>query len=472
MSFLYGFLLSAICLIWAFVYMKTYQLVGYKMSNFIKQVWQFKLSFGDKNRLQFTKRMIRFVVLYFLIIYGLLVIICKFSPHWALIILNFIVIFLFTPILIVIVHYIIWPLEHLIKCYYIQKASKKLGNKKIIKIGITGSYGKTSTKNILAQILEKEYKVCVTPASYNTEMGICKTVLENLDDEDVFIAEMGARHIGDIKKLCKIVKPQHAILTTVGKQHIETFKTLENIEKTKFELLDNLQRGGFAVINGDSPSNIKLYNNCTVPKFLTCKEGGFAYATDEHIDKTGSAFTLVIDGTRLPLKTKLLGKCNIDNIVSACALAYLLGVSLEDIKSAVASLEPTPHRLQLISKGKICIIDDSYNSNVVGSAEALKVLSCFEGRKIVITPGFVEMGQDQSMANFKFGGLIADSADYVIVMNETNKNDLLSGLISHNFKQNHIFFAKTRQEQQNLIKKLTCENCVILFENDLPDNFE
>lgn len=471
MSFLYGLIPSAICLAWAFVYMKIYQLVGYKMGAFWDSICQFKFAFGSKNKLVLTKRMWRYIVTYFIVTYALFVIICEFLSL-GLVILNFFVLFLLTPLLMTLVHYILWPVEKLIKFYYLKKAKKKLESKNCIRIGITGSFGKTSTKNILAQILEKEYKVCVTPASYNTEMGICKTILEKLDDEDVFIAEMGARHIGDIKVLTEFVKPQHAILTTIGKQHIETFKSLANIEKTKFELLQYMGRDGYAVINGDSPSNVRLYKKCQVPKFLTCQEGSFAYAKDIKVDSFGSAFTLVLDGKELSLKTKLLGRCNIHNIVSASALAYLLGVSLNDIKSAVAKLEPTPHRLQLLRNNKINIIDDSYNSNMVGSFEALSVLKSFEGRKIVITPGFVEMGSEQSISNFKLGTQIADVADYVIIMNETNKNDLLSGLISHNFNQKHVFFAKTRHEQQELIKKLTCEECVILFENDLPDNFE
>ena len=472
MSFLYGALLCIICLIWAFVYMKIYQLVGYKMYLFWDSVVQFKFAFGSKNKLVLTKRMWRFIVVYALLVYALFVIICEFSGHWAIILMDFLVIFLFSPLMLSLVHYILWPIEKLIKCYYMKKAAKKLASKNCIRIGITGSYGKTSTKNILAQILEKEFKVCVTPASYNTEMGICKTILEKLDDEDVFIAEMGARHIGDIKILTNFVKPQHAIITTIGKQHIETFKTLANIERTKFELLEYMGRGGYAVINGDSPSNVRLYKKCQVPKFLTNVENSFAYAKDIKVDKFGSTFTFIIDGKEIQLKTKLLGKCNIDNIVSASALAYLLGVSLNDIKSAVACLEPSPHRLQLFRNGKINIIDDSYNSNVIGSREALNVLKSFEGRKIVITPGFVEMGNEQSISNFKLGAHIADVADYVVIMNETNKNDLLSGLISHNFNQKQIYFAKSRQEEQNIIKKLTCENCVILFENDLPDNFK
>ncbi len=471
MSFLYGFIMLAILVLWAYVYMKTYQLEGYKIGKFFDKALSFNLANGKKNKLILTKRMWRYIITYIIFTYALMVINCQFTPHWALIIFNFLVYFLLTPVFMVIVHYIILPIEILIKKYYMGKAARKLATKSCKRIGITGSFGKTSTKNILASILEKEFKVCVTPASYNTEMGICKTILEKLDDEDVFIAEMGARNKGDIRILTEFVRPQYAILTTVGPMHLESFKTIENIEQTKFELLQFMDRDGSAVINGDGKSNLKLYKKCKVSKFLTCVEGSFAWAKDIKTGKNGSSFTLMIEGQEVRLTTRLLGKCNIDNIVTASALAYIMGITLKDIKDAVAKLEPTPHRLELIKNGNVNIIDDSYNSNLTGALEALNVLKNFEGRKIVITPGFVEMGEKQSDLNFRLGAEIADIADYVIVMNETNKNDILSGLISHNFKQGNIFFANDREKQKEYIARLSSEGCVILFENDLPDNF-
>ena len=134
------------------------------------------------------------------------------------------------------------PIENVIICSYIKKAKIKLQSLPCKKIAITGSFGKTSTKNILFQILSQKYKVCATPKSYNTPMGICKTILENLTEkDDFFIVEMGARHEGDIAFLCKLVGADYGILTPVGNCHIETFKTLENVEKTKFEICENVK---------------------------------------------------------------------------------------------------------------------------------------------------------------------------------------------------------------------------------------
>ncbi len=471
MSFFYAFLVSLCMLAWSYVYMKTYQLDAYNIGKFFNNALSLHLAYGRKNKLKFTKRLVRFILTFFICTYALLAVVFYFSSHWALIVMDSVLLILFTPVIMILVHYILYPLEILIKKYYMNKASKKLASKKCVKVGITGSFGKTSTKNILYEILSKEFKVCVTPANYNTEMGITKAILERLDDDDVFIAEMGARHKGDIEVLTKFVNPDYAVLTTIGNQHIETFSSLENIEQTKFELLKFMKKEGKAVINGDSPSNLKLFKRCNSVKFLTCVKDGFAYAENVKTSSEGSSFDMVIEGKNIPLKTRLLGQCNIDNIITAAALGYIMGISLEDIQDAVAGLEATPHRLELIKSGKINIIDDSYNSNIIGATQALNVLSCFSGRKIVVTPGFVELGEEQGGANFRLGALIADVCDYVIVMNEVNKHQILSGLISHNFNQKHIYYARTRNEQKEILAGLTCSNCTILFENDLPDNY-
>lgn len=463
--------LSVIFFFWSLIFFKIYQLSRYNIGIFFEEIFAFRFAFGDKNKIVWTKRLLRFSLLYFCVSFALFFVITYFVYHAVLIILNIIVIFLLTPVLITVVHYIIWPLEALIKKCYLLRAKAKLNKKKIIKIGITGSFGKTSTKNILTSILEKQYKVCSTPFNYNTEMGITKTVLEILDDHDIFIAEMGARKRFDISKVASLVHPNIAIFTSIGNAHLQTFKTVSEIEKTKYELCENLTKDGKAIFNGDSKSTLKLYRKFKGNKFLTNIDKSFAYAKNVQCNCDGSKFELVLDGKIFNVSTKLLGMCNIDNIVTAAACAYILDVPATDILDAIKMIEPTPHRLQILSKSPI-VIDDSYNSNEVGFSQALEVLSKFPGKKIVVTPGIVELGKEQKSVNFKIGCKIADVADFIVIMNETNKNDLYSGAISHNFNSKNIFFANTRKKQEEILKLLVNENSVVLFENDLPDNYK
>ena len=464
--------LVVVGLLCSYFLVKTYQLCGYKIGKFAWQCLNLNFSTGNKNRLVFTKRLTRFLVVLAALYGGLFFLPLHFVQSWVLVLFDCLVVLCFSPCWIVLAHFVCLPFEEMIKHFYICKAKRKLARKKVIKIAITGSYGKTSLKNILTHILEKEYKVCSTPKNYNTEMGTTLSVLKYLDDHDIFIAEMGARKKKDIAKLTKIVKPDYGIITAIGNCHMESFKTLQNVADTKYELAENIAENGKMFFGGQNDGALKLYKKFSGNNILAGVDGGFAYAKNERIDSNGLSFCLVLDGNEIEVQTALLGRFNIDNIVLASAVAYSLGVSLRDIKNAIKTLEPTPHRLQLIKTPHCYILDDAYNSNEVGFAEALELLAKFEGRKIVVTPGMVELGGRQQEENFKLGGKIADVCDYLIIMNNTNKNELLSGAISHNFKKENIFFAQNRQQQKELLQLLSCKDCVILFENDLPDNFD
>ncbi len=471
MNYFFAVLFSIIMPVFSFYFYKTYQLGGYRISSFFDIIFTKGLAIGDKNKLVFTKRMVRAICLHVVICTILLFCIFIYSSLglgflWTL------MVYLFSPLLLMLAHIFMLPIENLIKLYYIKKAKKKLSQKNCKIIGITGSFGKTSTKNILKALLEKSFKVCATPLNYNTEMGLTKTILEHLDDEDFLIAEMGARHKGDIKKLCDIAKPEIAIITTVGLQHVQTFGSLEVIEETKSEIIENSWADASVFVNCDSPSSNRIYHACKKNKFACNRYKTYAYASDVTFDENGSKFILNLDGDALNVKTKLLGRCNVDNIVLASAVAYFLGISKIDIIDAIKNLTPTQHRLELIKNKDVCVLDDAYNSNLTGAKEALSVMSTFKGRKIVVTPGFVELGVEAGKENFTLGASIADVADYVIIMNEINKNFLLSGLISHNFDRSKIFFASTREQQKKILATLTCEKAVILFENDLPDNYK
>ena len=470
MDVLYSFFVALALTVLMFSLLKTYQLENYRIKKYLHRIIKFNIAFGDKNHIKFTKRMLRMIFCVFLLIFIIfLLIFCLIKNVYvelAMIIAGVILLLL----LLVLSHFVIFPIDKIIMRYYISKAKKKLKMMPCRKIAITGSFGKTSTKNILFEILSEKYRVCATPKSYNTPMGICMAILNKLSPlDDFFIVEMGARHKGDIAFLCNLIGADYGILTPVGKCHIETFKTLNNVEKTKFELCQNVK--DFMVINGKSESNLRLYDKCEKKKYLICKDGSFAYADEIKFIEGKTKFVLHIDDKSILVSTKLLGRANVDNIVVASSLAYLLGVNLLDVKRGIENLSPSPHRLEVI-KGYATVIDDSYNSNFEGFKQALEVLKSFSGHKILVTPGMVELGTMQYKLNHDIALEIAKVCDKVIVMNKVNKKAIVDGLCKANFNMKNVIFATTRKEQTEILKSVITKESVVLFENDLPDNYK
>ena len=381
------------------------------------------------------------------------------------------------------------PMEKAISRWYYNDARKRLkAHKDLIVIGVTGSYGKTSTKNYLYRILSEQYNVLVTPGNFNTTLGVVRTVREQLQPwHQVFIVEMGAKQPGDIQEICELVHPSIGIVASVGPMHLETFGSLENIQKTKFELVRALPADGFAAINADSPgiaSYRDVPTHCCVVRYGV-RNGDFralnvAYSTE------GSSFDL----GGVTMKTTLLGESNIQNILAACAVATRLGVSPERQKCAIAKLQQVEHRLFVSRRGAYTVIDDAYNSNPGGAAMALDVLRDFRGgRKFLITPGFVELGTAQAEECRKLGYKAASCADVLMIVNKVNRDAILSGareaMAEASSRTDGASSPKetVRLTEENihcpddlsvvfpLLDKLVRPGDVVLYENDLPDTF-
>ncbi len=431
-----------------------------------------------KTPLKMTNRMNRAIILLFIL--------C-FVISFGLIILSsmFLSIFRFgavalspllLPILVPFVHWVMKPLEHAINKGYIKKSAKKLEQfPNLIRIGITGSFGKTSTKNFLATLLSEKYSVCATPFNFNTPMGITKTVLQYLTmGHQVLIAEMGARQQGDIKELCELVQPKYGIITSIGAQHIATFKTLDNVKKTKAELSQYLEKDGFCVFNIDSEPVAEIEKNSKCKKStVSIKQKADVYATDILTNANGTIFKLHIGEDVFECSTKLLGMHNISNLLLCVAMAKELGLTNEQIKAGVAKVSPVEHRLQLINaENDVVILDDTYNASIEGSQRALEVLSMFKDRrKIVITPGLVELGTLERLENYNFGARISKVADIVIIVNKTHYLSIRQGLLDNGFDETKIYEAETMLATQNVMKEILMPKDVILWENDLPDNY-
>ncbi|MEA5060741.1 MAG: UDP-N-acetylmuramoyl-tripeptide--D-alanyl-D-alanine ligase [Candidatus Pelethousia sp.] len=379
------------------------------------------------------------------------------------------------PLTVFFAYLITWPLEKLVQGWYLNDARKRLlKNPYLIRVGITGSFGKTSTKYALGTLLSEQYNTLFTPGSFNTPMGVTRVIREKLTDaHQVFIAEMGARYCGDIAELCRLVKPQYGIITAVGKQHLETFGSLEKVIRTKAELLAGLPDDGACFLNGDDPVCREIYNKSQFnKKFLFGTEGDGLYMRAENISvgPAGSHFELAAaDGARIACATKLLGRHNILNVAGAAALAHWLGLTEEQIAAGVAKLTPVEHRLQLL-EGPVTIIDDAFNANPVGAGEALEVLKSFPGRRIIITPGMVELGEEQETLNRAFGAHMAACADIAILVGP-NGPAMEDGLLSASFNQSCLIRVETLAQAMEKLPLYQEPGCTVLFENDLTDNF-
>ena len=379
------------------------------------------------------------------------------------------------PLLVPLAALIALPIEKFIFSLYYHDAEKRLlENEKLIRVGITGSYGKTSTKFVLDTLLSQKYNVLPTPASFNTPMGVTRVVRERLTPaHQVFIGEMGARHVGEIKELCGLVHPKIGILTAVGPQHLDTFKTIERIEKTKYELIEALPDDGLAVFLHDDGIVTRLYEKTNKPKMLIGKEGGDAWATDVQVSPAGSGFTLHLKGMEpFACTTKLLGRHNISNILTAAAVAQYLGLTKEQIQRGIGQLRPVEHRLQLLTgAGGVTVIDDAFNTNPRSSREALRVLSSFPGRRVIVTPGMVELGADEEKYNYEFGREMAACVDVAVLVGKKHTQPIRQGLTEAGFPAENIHVVSSLDEAIAFNRQQLRPGDVVMYENDLPDHY-
>lgn len=383
-------------------------------------------------------------------------------------------------ILILAANYVLSPVEkHITKRYYDDAARILAAMPDLKIIGVTGSYGKTTTKHYLHAILSEHFETLMTPGSYNTTLGVVRTVREMLKPyHEVFIVEMGAKNIGDIREICDLVHPQGGIVTAVGPQHLESFKTIENVQATKFELVDAIPTSGFAVINNDFEkiADRPVSNTSCIRYAIKNTDGADYIARNIEYSASGTRFIVerVADHHTIELSTRLIGECNISNILAAVAVAHRLGVPDQRIAFAVEKIEQVEHRLSIKRiPGGLTIIDDAFNSNPVGSAMALDVLATMTGgKRYLITPGMIELGAEQYELNHKFGIRAATSCDIAIVVGQYNRDAIVAGLTEGGMAPENIKTVDSFTEAQQLLTSTAKVGDTVLYENDLPDTFK
>lgn len=382
------------------------------------------------------------------------------------------------------------PIEKGINQHYINDAKRLLKeNDRLTVIGITGSYGKTSVKYFLNTLLQSQFNVLMTPASYNTPMGVVKTIRGSLKpSHEIFICEMGARHVGDIKEICDIVHPDHGIITSIGPQHLETFFSMDNIKSTKFELADALPKGGMLFLNGDNSyinDHIKekgsQYDNKVF--YSTCKGAdktsgspeplqGYK-ASDIKLSQLGTEFKVTApDGEVQQFQMRLIGAHNVANVVGAIAVSHKLGIALKDLKVPVRRIQSVEHRMKILDKGPVTIIDDAFNSNPAGSKAAVETLAMFDGVRILVTPGMVELGAEEERYNYEFGAYAAACCDYIALVGKKHTEPIRKGIQDSGFSMEKCRTVEKLEEALTWAYAIKDQDHkYILLENDLPDNY-
>ena len=427
----------------------------------------------SKKKLVFTKRVQRILaVATFVMIISSIAILD--SQFWVLFLIQA------QPFFLMIGNFLLRPYERYVQSYYYKQAVSKLQELSPEIIGMTGSYGKTSVKHILAHILGQAVPTLATPGSVNTVMGITRVIREKLESSHrFFLVEMGAYGVGSIKRLCDFCPPNHGLLTAVGLAHYERFKSVEMVAQAKFELFQAVcDKGGFFIVNLDQVDQHFIDQYASDYKGLITistqgQEADFKVVSSQ-VTLNGLEMEIVYDEHKTLIQTPLFGTHHVSNIVQAFALGVKLGVPVSTLQAAFKTVPQITHRLEVKkdAHGPI-IIDDAYNANPEGFSSALEVLALLKeerkGKKILVTPGMVELGALHDEKHYELGLKAAETADHILVVKSERIPTFVKALeqkgASYDVYESFALARAWLQENVTI-------NDVILYENDLPDLYE
>jgi UDP-N-acetylmuramoyl-tripeptide--D-alanyl-D-alanine ligase len=343
-----------------------------------------------------------------------------------------------------------------------------------IVIGVTGSYGKTSTKEFLKTILSQRYNVLATPKNVNVDIGIASVVLNELNEKhDVFIVEMGAYRRGEIASSCDIVHPIIGVITTIKEQHLALFGSREAIKHAKAELYQSLPPSGLAVVNRDNPQCIEVANLTDAKKkFFSTQDVAHVYASDIHVEPNELMFTLHCGSEKSSVRTALHGQQVVPSILAAVVVADHLGMSLKEIIAGIEKLEPLEGSMHLRSgKNHALIIDDHYNSNPDGFLAAINYLSIFqERRKIIITPGMMELGSESDMHHRTVGARAGEVADLLFITKDDFAKPLWDAAKSGGLQEERIIIEDRPGKLIERLSECITPNDVVLIEGRIYKN--
>lgn len=369
-----------------------------------------------------------------------------------------------SPLVNALIVALFYPFTQFGKAKKLKAANRKIAQMQGLKvIGITGSYGKSSVKEFLSQMLEKKFNVLKTPGNTNTEIGVAEVVLKNLKPEhQVFIVEAGAYKIGEIKKIAEMVKPRIGIITAVKDAHLGLFGSLENIKKAKFELIESLPEFGVAIFNNDNAGSAELAERA--------KNKVIRYGKSDGSDLRAEKLEADVDGVSFEVKgvkffAPLPGLQNVSNILGAMAAALELGMKLEDLVDTVAGLKTRDHTLTVKKiSADLVLVDDTYNANPDGVIAGLDYLSLFKDwQKIVVFPGMLELGERTDAEHQRVANKMSEVCDFVVLTSHDFDKSLMAGFEEKNYT-NYSHYIENQAGIIDLLKeKTTGKKTVILF---------
>jgi UDP-N-acetylmuramoyl-tripeptide--D-alanyl-D-alanine ligase len=414
------------------------------------------------------------------------------------------------------------PVQNATNRRHVSRAERSLRECAPLVVGITGSYGKTTTKFCVGAVLAADRPTLVTPESYNSFLGVVRTINEHLGKRHrAFVVEMGMFRRGDIAELCELVHPSIGLITAIGPMHLERLGSIEEIVAAKGELLDALGPDGHFVTNADDPRCLELAARATVPVTLfgihedpqslapaaradgphgdatvvaaASHSAGTPHSTplpspkdkphvqvlarDIQLAEGRTTFQLQLDGPDSPqvaISAGLLGRHNVSNLLAAAAVGRVLGIPAARIAEALARVEAPAHRLQPIHNPRagIVVIDDAYNSNPDGAASALEVLREHPAtRRLLVTPGMVELGDLEPELNRRFGEHAGEVCDVAILVGPARTVTIRGGLAQAGMNPANVHTVRDIAEATALLGRITRAGDVVLFENDLPDTY-
>ena len=395
--------------------------------------------------------------------------------YYPIILLAGTIIYLESPYNIMLGNILKSPIENRINRSYYEKAYEKIRNFENLKtIGITGSFGKSTTKFITEKILEKSFSVLKTTQKFNTTRNTSDIIINDLDEnKDIFLVEMNAKKTGDIEKTAKLSNPKIGVITDIGPTHLDTFNSMENIMKTKYELIEELPADGVAIFNYDNKHIKKLADKTFKEKILFGIENTEEvdiYATEIEVNKEGSTFIIADkEGNQVKCSTKLVGNHNISNILASVSIGKALGMSLSEMAPRINEMTIVPYSLKIASNDdEIIFIEDGFKSNPLGAKSALDVIKEFdEGRKIIVTSGLQELGTEEKKENEIFGKNISKLCDYVILIENDKTKYIYDALLDNAYSKENIKVEKNIQEAKKELSKLLKPKDVVLIESDI-----